>query len=143
MSVGAILTLGYGSFGSINLLPTIGLGPLDSVSATVGGGGVFHRRRRILHLNHEARTPRAVIGEQIEPRLKAADIANRIGISARDTGERPAILDDQFYETPDTQNLRELEESRRVTAEIARLLKLQISRQNMEIEALMLIAATL
>ncbi len=62
MSIGAILTLGYGSFGSVNLVPTLGYGSSSSVpppdtSIPYGSGDDDKRRRKgktYLDLIHEA-----------------------------------------------------------------------------------------
>jgi len=44
MSVGAILTLGYGSYGSVNLVPTLGYGG-GTAPAPAPSGGIPRRRK--------------------------------------------------------------------------------------------------
>ena len=62
MSVSPILTLGYGSFGSVNLLPTLGYGIGVSAETTIFGSSVVFagERKRLIHGDRE----RLIAGER-------------------------------------------------------------------------------
>lgn len=51
MTIGAILTLGFGSFGSANLLPTLGYGSHAAPARTHRGGIDEWRREKLALIN--------------------------------------------------------------------------------------------
>lgn len=61
MSVGAVLTLGLGKFGSVNLLPTLGYGQGQSGRRRVGGLGRDEQKQRIVAHNDQILTIVALV----------------------------------------------------------------------------------
>lgn len=53
MTVGAILTLGFGSFGGVNLLPTLGYLPATTPARTHRGGIDERRREKLAQIQRD------------------------------------------------------------------------------------------
>lgn len=56
MSIGAILTLGYGTFGAVNLLPTLGYNVGAAIVVPSNSGGGIPSRRRRVYIKVDGRT---------------------------------------------------------------------------------------
>lgn len=86
MSVGTVLTLGLGSFGTVNFLPTIGYGNYGSVAPPVvppqpGGGGGSTSRNYVSIAHDYGKEYRKRIDQKLRkplPKEEAFDVAQDI-----------------------------------------------------------------
>lgn len=132
MSVGTVLTLGLGSFGTINFLPTLGYGDYGVTpppTPTPGGGSYGFRRR--LRVKHR--------GDETNARLRD-EISNRVELDTRSIDRVPLPNDPETvtYEL-DMGGVTQSE----IDAEIARLLHKKIRTDEDEIILLLIMVAVI